>query len=352
MIYFIHGPDRLLARETALRIAAEVDPDGTSTSWLDGRETTIDRIVSVISTTTFFGAPRIVIVSDLLARASKESDGVEPGASVEGTRPRGVPGLEGLISAVPDQNALVLLEPSLTSVPASFKSAAPRAAIFASEPPRGLALLEWLERSALRSESRIDRHTAQQLARTLYPQTWDRKPNNPRYDRPPDLELLSQEVEKLALAAHPGPITSEHLGALTSNGPDEKVFRFLDAALAGDLRTGLEELERLTAAGDEPAMLLAQLLGQVELAPVAWTAAGKSADVVARDLGAIAPGRISAVMASTRRQRSSAGRAAEIGSMIDRKLKTGRIRRPADALHNLLLAITTGEPEQASGASG
>ena len=351
MISFIHGPDRLLAREAALKIATEVDPDGTSTSWLDGRETTIERIVSIVSTTTFFGAPRVVIVSDLLARASKGSDGSEPGDSVDGTRPRGVPGLEALISAVPEQNALVLLEPSLTSVPASIKSAAPEATICAGEPPRGLALLEWLERRALRSESRLDRRTAQQLAQTLYPQTWDRTPNNPRYDRPPDMELLGQEVEKLALAAHPGPITSEHIGALTSNGPDQKVFRFLDAALAGDLRAGLAELERLTSAGDEPAMLLAQLLGQAELAAVAWTAAAKSPDAVARDLGAIAPGRISAVMSSTRRQGSRARRAAEIGSESDRDLKTGRIRRPTDALHQMLLALGVGEPEQSRGSS-
>jgi DNA polymerase III delta subunit len=352
MIYFIHGPDRLLAREAALRIVGEVDPDGSSTSWLDGRETTIDGIVSAIRTTTFFGAPRVVVVSDLFARAGRESDGIEPSETVEATRLRGAPGLEALISAVPDQNTLVLFEPNLQSVPASFKSTAPRAAIIAAEPPRGSALLEWLERSALRAKSRIDRRTAQQLAQTLYPQTWDRKPNNPRYDRPPDLEHLSQEVEKLALAAHPGPITSEHIGALTSNGPDQKVFRFLDAALAGDLRAGLQELERLTAAGDEPAMLLAQLLGQVELAPVGWTAGAKSADVVARDLGAIAPGRVSAVMASTRRQGSRARRAAQIGSEVDRNLKTGRIRRPADALHHMLLGLRTGEPEQSSGPTG
>ncbi len=352
MIFFVHGPDRLLAREAALRIASEVDPEGTSTSWLDGRETTFDRIVSVIGTSTFFGAPRTVVVTDMLARASKESDGVDPGDSVEGTRPRGVPGLETLISAVPEQNALVLLEPSLTSVPASFKSMAPGATIIAGEPPRGPALLAWIEHAALRSESRIDRRTAQLLARSLYPQTWDRKPNNLRYDRPPDLEFLGQEIEKLALAAHPGPITSEHIGALTSNGPDQRVFRFLDAALAGDLRVGLEELERLTAAGDEPAMLLAQLLGQMELAPVAWTAAAKSADAVARDLGAIAPGRMSAVMNSTSRQGSRVQRSPEIGSAIDRNLKTGRTRRPADALYQMLLALGTDELEHSKVPSG
>ncbi len=32
VIYFIHGPDRLLAREAALAIAAELDPDGSNTS--------------------------------------------------------------------------------------------------------------------------------------------------------------------------------------------------------------------------------------------------------------------------------------------------------------------------------
>ena len=352
MIYFIHGPDRLLAREAARRVATGLDPEGTSTSWLDGRESDVDRIVSIIGTTTFFGAPRIVIVSDMFARAGRASYGVESDDPVEGTRLRGVPDLETLISAVPDENALVLLEPNLASVPASFKSSAPGATIIAGEPPRGLALLEWLERAALRSDSRIDRRTAQLLAQILYPQTWDRKANNPRYDRPPDLEFLNQEIEKLALAAHPGPITGEHIAALTANGHDQRVFKFLDAALAGDLRTGLSELERFAAAGDEPAMLLAQLLGQLELAEVGLTAGGKSAEAVARDLGTIAPGRMSAVLASTRRAGSRAKGAAEVGSEIDRQLKTSRLRRPDDALHQLVLALGTDERAQSNGRSG
>lgn len=352
MIYFIYGPDRQLARESVLTIAAGLDPDGTSTSWLDGRETGIDRIISVVGATTFFGAPRIVVVSDLLARAGREPDTVEPGDAVAGGRQRGVPGLDALVSAVPSQNVLILFEPNLISVPASFRSTAPEVTVIASEPPRGQALLEWLERAALRSESRIDRRTAQQLAEALYPQTWDRKPNNPRYDRPPDMSLLNQEIEKLALAAHPGPITSEHIGALTPAGPDQRVFRFLDAALGGDLREALSELERLTAAGEEPAMLLAQLLGQVELATVASSAKGKGADAVARDLGTVAPGRMSAVMASTRRQGSLPERAAEIGSGTDRGLKTGRIRKPYDALQDAILALGTEQPARPNGHSG
>jgi DNA polymerase III delta subunit len=348
VIYCIHGPDRLLARESALAIAAEFDPDGTNTSWLDGREITIDRIASDVGMLAFFGSPRIVIVSDLLGRVSREPDDVEP----EGSRSRAFPGLETLIAAVPDQNVLILFEPSLTSVPASFRSTAPAATIIAGEPPRGRALLEWLERAALRGGSQIDRRTAQRLVETLYPQTWDRKPNNPRYDRPPDMALLSQEIEKLALAAHPGPITSEHIAALTSSGPDQRVFRFLDAALTGDLRPALYELERLTAAGEEPAMLLAQLLGQAELAMVASAAGDMSADAVARDLGTVAPGRMSAVMASTKRQGSRTQRAIKAGTRTDRALKTGRIRRPEDALHDVMLALSLAESEKHPGRSG
>ena len=50
-------------------------------------------------------------------------------------------------------------------------------------------------------------------------------------------------------------------------------------------------------------MLLAQLLGQIELSTEAAAAAGKNADAVARDLGRkFAPGRLLSVMNATRQQ--------------------------------------------------
>ena len=352
VISFIHGPDRLLARESVLAIAAAIDPDGENTSWLDGREVSIERIASAVGTASFFGAPRIVIVSDLLARASREPDGGDVASADEDRRSRGFPGLDALISAAPQQNHLMFFEPSLTSVPAAFRSAAPGARIVAGEPPRGSALIAWIESAALQLDSRIDRPAAQRLAETLFPQSWDRKPNNPRYDRPPDMARITREIEKLALAAHPGSITFEHIAMLTPGGPDQRVFRFLDAALAGDLRSALDELERLAEAGDEPAMLLAQMLGHVELATVAAAADGRSADAVARDLATIASGRMSAVMASTRRHLPPRSvHAAEIGVETDRRLKTGRVRKPEDALHDFVLALGVSAASRSNGHS-
>lgn len=352
MIYFIHGPDRQLAREAALAIVGDLDPDGSNTTWLDGRETSYAGVASAVGTASFFGSPRIVIVTDLLVRASRDSDAAESIGEDQERPGRGRAELSSLISAVPESHHLIILEPSLTTVPAVLKAASPGAKVIAGEPPRGSELIAWIEAAAVQAECRIDRRAAQRLAETLFPQSWDRKPSNPRYDHPPDLALLRAEIDKLTLAAHPGPITFEHIGALTPGGPDQRVFRFLDAALAGDLRSGLDELQRLAASGEEPAMLLAQLLGQLELATVAAAAGAKNADAVARDLGTVAPGRMSAVMATTRRSPRHAVHPAGIGVQADRNLKTGRVRKPDDALRDLVLALATSAPGRSSGGSG
>jgi DNA polymerase III delta subunit len=252
---------------------------------------------------------------------------------------------------VPESHHLIFLEPSLTAVPAVLRAAEPGVKVIASDPPRGPALIAWIEAASLGAGSRIDRRAAQRLAEALYPQSWDRKPYNPRYDRPPDLALLHAEIQKLALAAHPGPITVDQITALTPGGPDQRVFRFLDAALGGDLRSGLEELERLLASGEEPAMLLAQLLGQLELTTVIAAAGGKNSDAVARDLGTVPASRLSAVMTTTRRRPPRAAHAAGMGVQADRALKSGRLRKPEDALHDLVLALATSAPRGSSGES-
>ena len=339
MIYFVHGPDRLLSREAALAVAGKLDPDGSNSSWLDGREVSFADVASAVGAASFFSSPRIVVVADLLARAGRDSDSTQSTGGDEERPGRGRAEIESLVSAVPESHHLILLEPSLSSVPAAFKNAAPGATVIAGEPPRGSALVAWIEAAATRAKCRIDGRAAQRLAETLFPQSWDRKPSNPRYDRPPDLALLTAEIGKLALAAYPGPITVDDIAAMTPGAPDPRVFQFLDAALAGDLRQAVDKLERLVAGGEEPAMLLAQLLGQIELTAVTAAAGGKNAEAVARDLGTVAPGRLSAVMAATRRRATQGAHFAATGALVDRNLKTGRVRNPEDALRDLVLAL-------------
>ncbi len=350
MITFIHGPDRLLAREAALSLAASIDPDASNTTWMDARETGTDQVVGAVGAASFFGAPRVVIVTNLLNRTSRDSRAADTGA--ESSRSSGSDSkVESLLSAVPDQNSLIVFEPDLDSVPAVIKSTEPPITIIAGEPPRGSALVAWIEDAAKRAGAHIDRRTAQFVATTLFPQTWERKPANPRYDRPPDLALVQQEIEKLALAAHPDPITRDHVIALVPGGPDQRLFRFLDAAIVGDLDSAMTELDRLVVAGEEPAMILAQLLGQLELIGVASEANGRDANALARDLGSVTPARMSAIAHSAQRRRFPADSALEVGVTTDRRFKTGRIRRPEEALHQLMVVMAAPSTTHETGRS-
>jgi DNA polymerase III delta subunit len=348
VIAFIHGPDRFLAREAVVAFAADIDPDGANTTWVDARESGTQQIRAMIGAASFFGAPRVVIVTNLLGRAPRNAEGSSQGT---GKSSAADAELKAVLTTVPEQNCLILFEPDLGAPPAAIKSATPPVTVFAGEPPRGSALLAWIEQAAALVDSRFDRGAAQLLAETLFPQTWDRKPVNPRYDRPPDMALLHQEIAKLALAAHPDPIRRDHITALVTSGPDQRVFRFLDAATAGELRAAQEELQRLESAGEEPAMLLAQLFGQIGLMAVASAAAGREASVVVRDLGSITPSRMSAVASAARRRRLPVAESLVMAAAIDRQLKTGRIRRPEEALQQALLALAAPDYAHETGRS-
>lgn len=338
MIALIHGPDAAIARAETTRLAVEHDPAGAETSRLDGRETALPAIIAAIGSAGFFGGGRVVVVHDLMARSSR---GKGAAADDDGTdAPTGGLDLTPLFAAVPPENLLILVDAGLLSVPAAVKRAAPRdALVIAAEPPRGRALLDWIAATARAAGGDIDPRTAQLLAETLYPQTWSNKPNNPRYDRPPDTDLLRNEIEKLVLAAHPDPIAAGHIRSLVGGAPDDRIFRFVEAADAGNLAVAVVELERLLAAGEEPAKLLAQIDQQIELGAV--LAAGSHLDPIAagRAIGLSNPNRMGGIAASRRGLGAGAAFAAVANATeTDRALKRGRLRRPEDALYAVLAA--------------
>lgn len=348
MIYFVHGPDRFLAREAAFKLVHQKDPSQANTSWLDGREETIDRLVAEIGTVSFFGDPRVVVVSDFVAR-SERSSATSPGGSRKKSQPTRTSELDILLRSVPAEHVLMLLEPSLSGLPATMKSYAGDINVMSGEAPRGDALIAWIERTAGELDTAIDTRTAMKLAQSLFPQSWQRKPANPRFDSPPDMSQLRQELEKLSLAAHPGAIDEALLESSVPQGPQHRLFGFIDAAIAGNAPQASNELDRLLSAGEDPAMILAQTLGQIELLAIAKAAGGRHAEKIASDLGAVSPSRMSAVQ-STSRAVAHMGEVLEIALGVDRRLKNGRIRQPQEALHLLIseLAIRpargTGHP--------
>ncbi|MCA9863240.1 MAG: hypothetical protein R2853_02665 [Thermomicrobiales bacterium] len=335
MIIFVHGPDATLARDLARRAAVDADPSGDNTSWLDGKEVTVQQIIGAVSTISFFGGGRVVVVSDFLAKSGSEG---ERGAKANAQ-------ITSLVSAVPDGSTLILLEPSLSSPPAALKAAVPQVRVLSGAPPRGPRLLEWIAQAAQEADSRIDRQAAQALANALFPGTWQSEPKNPRYDRPPDLGYLRTTIETLALAAYPDPITVQDVAALVAREPDQRIFRFLDAMLAGDLTGATREMENLERGGEEPGMVLAQALGQVELVTAIAAAGNRDTHAIAKDLGSVTPSRVSALAGAGRRESQRRTSAAVIATDVDRKLKTGKLRKPEEALAALVAALSGANPD-------
>lgn len=338
MIALVHGPDAALARAAVEKLVAANDPAETDTTRFDGRSVTLGEVVAAVATVGFFGGARVVIVSDLMSRASKASgqDADRDDNSVAKSS-TGSFDFAALFSSVPHQNLLVLVDPTLSTVPAAVKRAAPAdVQIVAAQPPRGAALVNMIVGMAKAADGEIDSATARLLAELLYPQTWNSRPNNPRYDRPPDTERIHQEVEKLVLHAHPRRITADHVRQLVSGVPDDRVFRFIEAATAGELNVAMMELEKLLEIGEEPARLTAQLHQQIELAVVAVSAGRIDPVDVGRALGLSNPNRMLGVsQASHRKNREATFAALDEAVAADRKLKQGHLRWPLDALYLL-----------------
>lgn len=347
MIALIVGPDAATARAEVERLLRRHDPDGFSTTRLDGKTVSFDEVVTAVGTPAFFGGGRVVVVDDLMARASKSApSGTDGCESIDGS-----PGSRGLdfgrlFGAVGGENALILVDPGLGSVPAAVKKAAPAdAVVFGGEPPRGAALIEWIQRSAVEAGSRIDPRTARLLAARTFPQTWSAKPTNPAYDRPPDLDLLRNEIAKLALAAHPGPIGEEVVLEMVASAAEDRLFPFVEAVMAGRLEEALPALENLQAAGDDPGRLAAQVYQQAELAAT-LPATGAVADpaAIGRDLGLTNPNRMIGVAKTLRRSRVPPAELVRLAIETDRQSKRGGLRHGDDVVYHLVtLPVAAGD---------
>lgn len=331
MIAVVLGPDYAMARARMKAVCAKRDPSGDSTSFLDGKSVSIRQVINDIASVGFFSAGRVVVVEGLIERLGKQ-----------GSRDQGnVPDWPGLFAAVPEASTLVLLDPGTATLPAAVKKALPKdASVDVSAPPRGPHLLGWMQKTATHHGSEMDQTTARYLAESLYPQTWANAPRNPAYDRPPDMEALGNEIAKLALAAHPGPITRDHVVAMIDRGTDDRLFTFLDAAANGHIERALVEMDKLLDAGEDPAKLLAQLGQNVELGAVMSAAGRRDPAEVGRAVGIGNPARMSAIQRGLQGQSSATSlRRVPLATSADRRMKQGELRDPLDALYDTMLAI-------------
>jgi DNA polymerase-3 subunit delta len=79
-----------------------------------------------------------------------------------------------------------------------------------------------------------------------------------------DLDALAHEVEKLAAyAGERAAITREDVELLSPRAPEDNVFAWMDAVMAGNREAALRRLDDLLESGEAPLKLIAQLSGRV-----------------------------------------------------------------------------------------
>jgi DNA polymerase III delta subunit len=330
MIVIAIGPDASMVRHAVAKHARQADPDGQSTSEMDGNTVSMQDIIQAIGSVGFFSAGRVVIVHNFIAKMNKT-----------GGRGKNAPDWSALFGAVPAASTLILADPGLVSIPAGVRKALPAdAATFEGDPPRGPALVGWIRKGAESLGSRIDETAARYLAERLYPQSWQRKSNNPAFDRPPDLDAIRNEVGKLATAADPEPITRELIDELVARGDDDRIFGFIDAVVRGDIAGATTELDRLIVAGEDPHRILAQLGQTIELTAMLATAERQEPVAVGREIGLSNPNRMTAIARGLRSSSPRrAQRALRVMTTADRMMKTGELRDGMDVLYYVIAGM-------------
>jgi DNA polymerase III delta subunit len=332
MLTLVTGPDAFLVRAALRDLRDRHDPDGLNTSAIDARATNLDEIVGAVATPGFFGAGRVVVVNDLMTLSAKGStaEGDEPAARTA----RGSVDWIRVFGAIQPENVAVFVDRDLAGVPAAVKRAMPAGAdVVIGDPPRGNGLVGWMKQRAAAAGSQISDMDARFLAELLCPTTWSSKPNNPAYDRPPDLDLFAGELEKLALAASPEPIGRPHILEMTIAGQPDRLFPLIDATMAAEGAQAFRELGVALRNGDDSGRVSAQLFQQVELVSALSAARQIDPVEVGRALGLSNPNRMLAIAKSAGRLRARP--AALLSAMIEaeRQFKTGVLRQPVDQLY-------------------
>lgn len=331
MLTFILGPDGYLARSALAKLSAELDPDGMNIDLVDGRAAPLNEIATTVNTPAFFGGPRTVVIDGFLERLSK-SKTADDG---EAATPKGQADALGLLKSLPASANIVFFDRAAASLPAAVRKILPDdARILLHEAPRGPELIRWMQRQAEAGGAKLPDQLARKIAETLFPKTWTAKPSNPLYDRPPELERLAHEIEKLTLAAYPNAITAALVDEMLVSSEEDRLFPLVEAVCASDLRSAIKDLARARDRGDDPNRIANSLYQQAELA--AALDPSHDAVQVGQEIGLPNPNRMYGVSKSSQRSKRPAKEWVRRFVETERAVKRGALRDPWDPLYRAL----------------
>ncbi len=228
----VFGEETFLRRQVLMRLRGAVLAGGDadfSLAVFEGRSATVADVLEELSTVAMFGGgTRLVVVEDadeFITRYRSE--------------------LEDYVARPRITGVLVLEAKSFPSNTRLYKQVAANGLVVECGAPSDARLSKWLATWA-RQSHRVD----------LAPGAADMLVDLVG----PELGLLDQELAKLALTAGPdSKVTAESVRELVGTWRTKTTWDMLDAALAGDVRGAMTQLDRLLLAGENEVPLLAQI---------------------------------------------------------------------------------------------
>jgi len=228
----VYGDDAFLRRQALLKLREAVlggDEGDFSLSSFEGRSAQWRDVLDDLSTIAMFGGgKRLVIV--------EEADEFVSQHRAE---------LEDYVARPARSGVLVLDLKSFPSNTRLYKAVAAEGLAVDCGAPSGAALVKWLGAWA-RQMHQVE--LAQAAAEMLVEMIG------------PELGLIDQELAKLALLAGADKkITPEMVGQSVGGWRAKTTWEMLDAALAGNAREAMMQLDRLLGSGETPVGLLGQI---------------------------------------------------------------------------------------------
>jgi DNA polymerase III subunit delta len=265
MLIAIVGPDRYLVglalqAHLARHASADEGFGDLNLSRMDGARITPDELARAVQALGFFAERRVIVVDGLLSRfggskSAGEDEGGQTSEKVEApARGRGkadpsmTEGFAQVFASVPDSTVLILLERGSVNKGSSLlKAAARHGKVEEYISPKGVALERWIGDHAKKLGVRITPGAQAMLASSL-----------------PDLQTLSNELEKLSLYVDKGGTIDEAvLRTMSFASKADDVFEMTSAAARRDTKGALLQLQRLVDGGTAPEGILPVLAWQV-----------------------------------------------------------------------------------------
>lgn len=334
MLFIILGSDRALAKQALDHLLGNIAPNKLEIDWIDAANSSSDAIFAAATAAPFFGSQRVIVLSGLLTQIASKVGRAGKGKSDND--------LARLVGSLPESTSLVLFDPELGELGTNIrKQLPPDVSIAINDAPRGNALIHLARQLASRHETKLEDATARTLLERLFPGSWQQASQNRAFDKPPSTELIESEISKLALASYPGSISVEIIDDLVPLRIEERVFPLLDAVTSGNQRGSILETQNALRAGEDPSRTIAQLYQQIELM-VGAVAPGRPADPLqaGRALGVASAFRLGKLTEAGQRARVAPARQLRMALDVDRKLKSGRLRNPDEALVDLVVRVT------------